>query len=294
MDPGSASRTAVLVCQGRAAAHGRLAPGRFDDPVATLLLSPAELVPVEAVRGGTTPASPGERLAAESVRACSEVVVPRTVAIDDALRVAGHRQVVLVGAGLDSRPWRLDVLRHALVLSLDHPATQADLLERSAGLQAVAGRLEHVPVDLTEQGVDEVLASSPHDPALPTTWVWEGVVPYLTPAEVAATVAAMTARSAAGSVLVVNYQSPSRVAALGRRIAGLAARLSGQPNPLAGEPWRSTWSPERMSELLGRHGFSVTSDGDLLEIGGGLGSPSTHRVSLANGRVATAVRVSGS
>lgn len=44
----SASRTAVLVCQARAVAHGRLAPGRFDDPVALPLLRPDERAPVEA------------------------------------------------------------------------------------------------------------------------------------------------------------------------------------------------------------------------------------------------------
>jgi hypothetical protein len=31
---GGVSRAAVFVCQGRAAAHGRLAVGRFSDPIA--------------------------------------------------------------------------------------------------------------------------------------------------------------------------------------------------------------------------------------------------------------------
>jgi O-methyltransferase involved in polyketide biosynthesis len=83
--PSRPSRTAVIVCHGRAAADDGLAVGRFSDPVALRLLAD------------------DERLAVEQVRACAEGVVPRTVAIDEAVRRAGHRQVVVLGAGLDTR-----------------------------------------------------------------------------------------------------------------------------------------------------------------------------------------------
>jgi hypothetical protein len=47
-----ASRTAVLVCQGRAAAHQRIAPDRFCDPAAMAMLRGEERVAVEHVRTG--------------------------------------------------------------------------------------------------------------------------------------------------------------------------------------------------------------------------------------------------
>jgi hypothetical protein len=50
-----ASRTAVLVCQGRAAADGLVAPGRFADPTAMPLLRPDEREAVEWVRDGAPP-----------------------------------------------------------------------------------------------------------------------------------------------------------------------------------------------------------------------------------------------
>ena len=53
-----ASTTAVLVCQGRAAAHGRLAADRFSDPVAERLLDPDERTVVEQARAQRPP--PGE------------------------------------------------------------------------------------------------------------------------------------------------------------------------------------------------------------------------------------------
>lgn len=47
---GRASRTVVFVWQGRAAANGRLAVGRFSDPVAEHLLREDKLGPVRAAR----------------------------------------------------------------------------------------------------------------------------------------------------------------------------------------------------------------------------------------------------
>jgi methyltransferase (TIGR00027 family) len=145
-----------------------------------------------------------------------------------------------------------------------------------------------VPVDLSTQPLDAALAQAGQDEATPTVWVWEGVVPYLRRSEVAATAAALAGRSARGSVLVVNYQTPSVPAALGRRVAGLAARLSGVEAVTADEPWRSAWTPRAVGRLLARLGFVVERDVNLLEVAAELGSPTRRSRSLRNGRVAVA------
>jgi len=74
------SRTSVLVCQGRAAAHGRIAPERFADPVAMPLLRPAERACVQLVRDAAVPTQWRQRVDYETVRAFAELMVPRTVA----------------------------------------------------------------------------------------------------------------------------------------------------------------------------------------------------------------------
>jgi O-methyltransferase involved in polyketide biosynthesis len=112
-----ASRTAVLVCEGRACADGRLAVGAFSDPVAAQVLREDERRPVEQARAGELPSDLRERLAVEGVRAVAEGVVPRTVAIDEAVREAANGQVVILGAGLDTRAWRLAELRDAAVFA---------------------------------------------------------------------------------------------------------------------------------------------------------------------------------
>jgi methyltransferase (TIGR00027 family) len=293
VERGQASRTAVFVCQGRAVADGRLGVGQFTDPFAELLLSEVELAPVRRARNGELPADGRERFTVQSVSACAEVMAPRTVVIDiaviRALERGGDWQVVLLGAGLDARPWRLTALRGIRVFSVDHPASQADLRRRAEGLPDPVCDLRFVAADLTQEPLGSLLSAAGHDPLLPTAWVWEGVIPYLSRAQVSATLDALTGISAAGSILVAQYQSRSLKAQLGRRVAGLASRLTGVLSPLTGEPWRSQWSQMRMAGLLADRAWAVDSDVSLLESATRLGTPTGGAArSLAIGRVAVA------
>ena len=284
MSERAASRTAVLVCQGRAAAAGRAGTARFADPLAVRLLRAEERTPVEQVRANTPPTGWRERTAYESVRACAEVVVPRTVAIDEALRAHVGDQLVILGAGLDTRAWRLSELARTDVWEVDHPASQQDKQDRLPAEQAAVARsVRFTPVDFALDDLGTALDDAGHDPSAPTTWLWEGVVPYLTRDEVRATVAALAARTAPGSALVVNYQSPSTRAAAGR----LLTRVLGS-SITSGEPWRSLWRPEQLATLLDEYGLRVVSDDNLLDLAHTHGIPTQGRTSLRSGRVAVA------
>ncbi len=290
MDAGKASRTAVLVCQGRAAADGRIAPGRFADPVAVELLRDDERRPVQWVRDGQPPRGFAERSGYEMVRASAEVTALRTIAIDDAVHAHPTPQLVIVGAGLDTRAWRLAGLAGVAVFEVDHPATQADKRTRTAGLAPLAASLRFVPVDLSREGLDTALVPAGHRPDEPTTWIWEGVVPYLTRAEVGATVEAIAGLSAPGSQLIVNYQSPSVGAAIGQWVARAMMAVSRQRSLWADEPRRSTWTPEALGRLLSAHGFTVRGHENLLALAGSLQVPVRQRGSLRTGQVTTATR----
>jgi hypothetical protein len=61
---------------------------------------------------------------------------------------------------------------------------------------------------------------------------------------------------------------------------------------LTDEPWRSQWTAKAIAALLARHGFVVERDEDLLTTARQIGSPTTHRRSLGNGRVAVGTRAS--
>ncbi len=286
----AASSTAVLVCQGRAVADGRYAVGLFSDPVARRLLDPDERVLVDLVRGHARPTSGSERLGYELVRRTGLSMVPRTIAIDDAIRDHAAPQVVILGAGLDSRAYRMAELAATTVYEVDHPASQRDKLRRVDGLAPVTDRLVPVAVDLASESLVGRLREAGFDPDIPSTWVWEGVVPYLTRSEVRATVAQVSTLSAAGSRLVVNYQARSLAVTMLRRLMRVMLRVSKQVDPLATEPWRSLWRPEEIRDLMADHGFTIVSDSDLLSLFGTLDLPTEAHGSLRNGRVAVAVR----
>jgi methyltransferase (TIGR00027 family) len=286
----AASSTAVLVCQGRAVADGRYAVGRFADPVARELLDPPERAVVDRARADQPPEHAGERMGYEMVRRTGWLMVPRTVAIDEAVRASAAGQVVILGAGLDARAWRMAELADATVFEVDHAASQHDKLRRVGDLAPKARRLVPVEVDLGRQRLALALESAGFDRQARSTWVWEGVVPYLTPAEVRATVAQLAELSAPGSRLVVNYQVKSRVTTVMRTLMRLVWRIARQPDPFGREPWRSRWQPEEMRALLGDLGFAVTTDQDLLTLARGLDLPPEGSSSLRNGRVAVAER----
>lgn len=108
-------------------------------------------------------------------------VVCRTRVIDDACRTAltdGVRQVVIIGAGMDTRPYRLPEMTRADVWELDLPTVQHTKKEAiTRVLGSLPPHVRYTPLDLT---------TSPPPPPLeptPTLVLCEAVSMYLpTPA----------------------------------------------------------------------------------------------------------------
>jgi len=157
----------------------------------------------------------------------------RTAALDDAVTdaiAAGAKQLVVLGAGLDARAYRLAGLEDVVVFEVDHPATQRFKRERVARLTPRAKEVRFVAIDFERERIEERLAEEGHDPSAPTMWIWEGVVPYLEPAATRATLTSIAAISAPGSRLALTYVVDHRLlrAPLVRPIE-LAFRVLGEP-----------------------------------------------------------------
>jgi methyltransferase (TIGR00027 family) len=249
MKPGQPSQTAVLVCAARAIAHSAGVVRGFSDPTALELLPEPARAMVDAHRAGP-PKSLRARFRYEFMAARAAMMAVRTVVIDEAVRDAGARQVVILGAGLDGRAWRMPELRSATVYEVDHPDTQRDKRARTGSLAQQAHEVKFVAVDFTRDDLGERLAAAGHDPSQRTMWIWEGVVMYLAPPEVEATLRVVAGRSAPGSRLVIVYIGPG----------GFIVPLVGLVVRRLGEPFRSRYRPLEMRALLARHGFEVRRD----------------------------------
>ncbi len=97
------------------------------------------------------------------------------------------RQVVILGAGYDTRAARLP-RAGVRFFEVDHPATQADKRAQLARLEGYpADAATYVSCNFEREDPIERLAANGFSTTEPALVIWEGVVPYLTEAAVRAT-----------------------------------------------------------------------------------------------------------
>ena len=135
-------------------------------------------------------------------------VVARTPLIDDWITTCvgqGTAQLVVLGAGYDSRPYRLPALRDLAVFEVDHPDTQrAKQSALHRALRATPANVRYVPSDFSQGHLESAMATAGYQAAAPTIFLWEGVTNYLTETAVDTTLR-WCSRAAPGSVLIFTY-----------------------------------------------------------------------------------------
>lgn len=170
---------------------------------------------------------------------------------------AGVRQLVILGAGLDTRAYRFShLLREARVFEVDHPRTAAWKQQRlRRALPSMPDNVAYVSVDFETDSLSERLVAAGLDLARPAFYLWEGVTMYLTPGAVDRTLSFIT-MSAPGSTLAFEYlyadahQRPERYYGATNMFRYVAAR---------GEPYRSGIDPDHMDEFLAARGMRALS-----------------------------------
>jgi len=256
------SRTAEHVALFRALESARGRDRLFNDPYAPIFLSGglrlvARLARLRSVGRWTEryidrrwPAGP---------RASA---VARTRLIDDLVTDAldgGIRQVMILGAGYDSRPYRLPTLAAARVFEVDHPATQLSK-QRLVTAHVPAdryGRVAFVPVDLVHDDLAAALESAGFATSEPTVVVWEGVTNYLTDAAVDTTLRRLTSVTGPNSRLVFTYVDRAALDGTGG-FAGVEEWHAAVRRH--GEPWTFGLDPDGLPHYLAARGLRLTLD----------------------------------
>ncbi len=181
----------------------------------------------------------------------------RTRAIDDVVRRldAGTTQLVILGAGLDSRALRMPEVARLRVFEVDHPAMQRYKKARLARRYGMARELGFVPVDFERDELGAALEQAGHRADEPTCFVWEGVTMYLGAAARDKTLDAIAARAAPGSVVAATYVTPD-LTRLGR-LAGSAAHFVFRG---IGEPLLGPVAAADLASSFSSRGFQFVSD----------------------------------
>jgi methyltransferase (TIGR00027 family) len=185
--------------------------------------------------------------------------VARTRLIDDWIADSvrnGSQQLLVLGAGFDSRAWRLPILAKLPVFEVDHAATAAEKGRRIAALAAETSGVVSIAIDFDREQLPEVLSAAGFDPRIVTTVVWEGVTNYLT-TDAVASVLSWVGTLATGSTLIFTY--------IHRDVLAEPARFEGARNILmavarAGEPWTFGMAPEALPRCLQSRGLRLLED----------------------------------
>ena len=176
----------------------------FNDPLAGALVGSTlrALMKIGAMRNLTV------RLTDSYTPGIYGAQICRTRYIDEAVETAlkqGIGQLLILGAGYDSRPYRLSGVDRLRVFELDLPAIQDDKKKK---IQSSLGRLpeqvSYVPIDFDTQNLATVLSGTAFDTGKPALFIWEGVTQYISEDAVRQTLA-FVGKCAPNSRLVFTY-----------------------------------------------------------------------------------------
>jgi methyltransferase (TIGR00027 family) len=139
-----------------------------------------------------------------------DYVLVRTRYLDDFLIAQlgrGARQVVILGAGFDSRAYRFaDRLSDVTVFEVDHPATSTTKRARVArALGAVPANVRYVAVDFNRDALSAKLAENGYRHDQRTIFLWEGTTPYVSAGGVDETLKLIASNRGQESVVVFDY-----------------------------------------------------------------------------------------
>jgi len=223
----------------------------FDDPYAFML----------AGKHGITLA----RRFSISTPELQNMVSARTLHLDRAVTLFSqeHKRfnVVNIGAGYDSRFWRLH-FPDATIYDLDLPIM---LNERRRTFDySKKESIHNVDIDITEQPIDEILLKAGFDRALPCFFIWEGGSMYFRDEELGFILASISKLMTPASRFWFDYVSEDLV----RDATDVAEADDFMRNMRKmGEPFVNGWN--EITAFAKRHGFAVeenASSGSVLDV----------------------------
>ncbi len=186
--------------------------------------------------------------------------IARTRHFDEALLAgvrAGVKQVVILGAGYDSRAFRFkDQLAGVRVFELDHPGTQARKLKLLMDVNAeIPTNVTYVGIDFAKQSFRKLLPRYGYRNDVKTLFLWEGVSYYL-PLQAVDDVLKFVAGCVPGSSVVFDYALQSFVDGDtgtygGEQIARWLKKI--------GEPFLFGLHPTDAQRFLAKRGLRVVS-----------------------------------
>lgn len=184
----------------------------------------------------------------------------RTRYIDDTVLAGlaqGIDQLVILGAGFDTRSYRLPGIERVRAYEVDLQAVQNAKMKK---LQKYFGNLPanvtYLPIDFDTQPIESVLSGTSFDLSRPAIFIWEAVTQYISEESVCQTLA-FVGKSAPGSILVFTYVLKSIIERRSN-IPGTDKMMDRVEKNHA--PWIFGLEPSNVSEFLRRFNLESIAD----------------------------------
>ncbi|MGE0860990.1 MAG: SAM-dependent methyltransferase [Gammaproteobacteria bacterium] len=145
-------------------------------------------------------------------------------------------QCVILGAGLDTRAWRLAASARVMLYEVDFPHVLDFKAARLAGLPLVCAARHALAADVAAPDLGARLAAAGFRREQPTVWLIEGVIVYLTAAQITALNTNLASLSAPGSRLIATFMGEG---VSGMFSAGMISRFDDAPTLLARYGWQA-------------------------------------------------------
>ena len=217
------------------------------DPLARQMLSPAFYLLCRLSVGYGEKRAPG----------VMGYLAARTRYIDDYVQSCiadGIEQLVILGAGLDSRAYRFEPLKQRVqVFEVDHPATQQDKIEKvKKVLKTLPDHVTYIPIDFNTETMGKLFAFG-YNSRLKTLFIWEGVTYYLAADAVDSTLEFVRKNSGQGSSIIFDYVYTSALTTARKR--GEVARMQ-RYSRFTGEGLIFGIEEGKVEEFLSRRGYT--------------------------------------
>jgi methyltransferase (TIGR00027 family) len=266
MREGRSSHTAAHNALFRALETRRSPAERVaDDPLAVRFLPRRYRVLAEVARVGVL-----HRLIEQTIDdrwPCARGgVVARTRLIDEQMSaaVAGVSQVLILGAGFDTRGHRLPGLAAVPVFEVDHPDTQT-AKRRALKRTPPGGKdIRYVAVVFGQDDLASSLIAAGFRPAESTLVLWEGVTNYLDAKSMDATFRTLAQALGPSSPVLFTY--------VHRGMLDGSVRFDGAGTTMravrrAGEPFTFGFDPDQLPGYLAQRGFELEYDSTVEDAG---------------------------
>ncbi|WP_338037361.1 class I SAM-dependent methyltransferase [Methanosarcina spelaei] len=132
--------------------------------------------------------------------------------VKESIEKKGLEQLVILGAGYDTRAYRIEGLRKLKIFEVDHPDTQSTKMERlKKAFGSLPDHVVFVSTDFETETLGQRLLNSGFDKSKKTLFIMEGLVMYLPPESIDDTLFFIVKNSGKGSTILFDYYPESVV-----------------------------------------------------------------------------------